>query len=149
MAVTELIVTSVASLAATLVGGSITYFTQRSIAKQQFEKEHRAENEKLRREKLEFYGELLILEDQYQISNSDLSWVLDVESYRENIRGTLYNKIYLLNSQMINCLREIDRIIREVEQKPAYISSEFRPATTEYKKLFQLIETEIDKLHNI
>lgn len=146
MAVTELIVTSVASLAATLVGGSITYFTQRSIAKQQFEKEHRAENEKLRREKLEFYGKLLKVDGENQIILCDSSWFMYTDIFRETIREVLYDKIYLLTPAMITTLREIDNKVDIIDHGTISGTRDHHEAVDNYLLLINMIEKEIEEL---
>lgn len=144
MAVTEIAITGAVSLIGTIVGGGITYLTQKSISKRQLEKEHQEEVAKIKREKLEFYG--IVLKENGILGIIDDPSNFKVNLYKESIRNTFYEKIYLLTPSMINQLSDIDLIIKTIEGQHVNYSGDFIPASLKYEKIIELIILEIQNL---
>jgi len=147
MSTLEMIINVTAPLLGTIVGGTITYFTQSKMNKAQRAKEEINERRELKREKMSYYGEILRLDGEFSpCDETGIQW-LSKEEYINEIRPIIYNKIYLLTSEMINQLRKLDKKVDlTLNYSHAEIEDESEAAAL-YIKFIKLVEHEIKNWH--
>lgn len=103
------------TLAAVVIGSLITFGIQWMMFKEQEKKELLKENRALIREKLEVYSKVLKIDAEFELSQNFHNGKVKFQQkiYSESLRPLLYEKLFLLDSDVVEQIRRIDGLIAD------------------------------------
>lgn len=98
-----------------IVGSLISYFTQKNLYKKQVKEERLKQHKQFMVEKLEIYGRILKASYEHNlfINNYDGTVKLNYKRFNEVFRPLFYEKLYLMDSEVVIKLKTIDDFLIE------------------------------------
>jgi len=145
-----IVVDKLLPMAGVIVGGLLTYITQSAIYKRNIQQEKYKYQREILIEKLEMYNEILKIEGYYVLEKMNGRFGLDFEFdiYKDNVRPVIFSKYHLLNKEMSNKIKEIDKCLASLIQFDDISKYDNDRALNEFYEFIRLIEKEIDNFRN-
>lgn len=113
------VILSILPLLGVVVGGLTTYFAQSKIEDKKITREREKEEERKEIEKLEVYSQILMKHGEMLVyTYIDHGYTeFDSKVYKEHFRPIIFLKIYLLDNDIIDIVRTIDRKLMNIENR--------------------------------
>lgn len=138
------VVNSSLPLLGVIVGGIVTYKTQTTMLKKQFESELEKEREKNNVERLKVYSEVLKLEGaniMYEYAGQGADFNLKV--FNKEFRPVLFTKFYLLHQEIAEIVRKMDMIVAEANFEEQLTRRHNDLLLNNFNKLISIIERQM------
>lgn len=104
------LITLISAIGGAYIGGVITYFSQKSVISRQIEWDKTKEMRANKIEKLDVYSEILETNGVSGVIdyNGGRKVEVDLEIYEKDIRPILYKKLYYLDEDVAQFVKEMD-----------------------------------------
>lgn len=108
-----------------IVGAFASYFAQKNLYKKQIEEERLRQRNQFIVEKLEIYSRILRASYEHVLFRDNYNGTvsLDFKKYREIFRPLFYEKLYLIDSEIVIKIKQIDDYLIEADylETPEYL----------------------------
>lgn len=125
-----------------IVGGFITYLTQTRVFNKQVKRDERKEIEAKKIERLLVYNEVLKLEGEILMQSYIGGGLAEfnIEAYREKFRPLFYSKYHIINQDIAQEVRNMDRIIMAADFNEELDQEQNDSLLTIFHKIISLTE---------
>lgn len=140
------IITLISTIGGAVVGGLITYFSQKNIALREIEWDKAKELKANKIEALEVYSGILELNGVTTVieHNNGHKLEIDLSVYEHKIRPFLYKKLYYLDKDVAQLVKEIDNDIERYNFNEEAEDWEIEATAMKYLDLISKMESHLD-----